>query len=268
MKKILISIFCISMFYSAQSQIIDTLINVGGHRLHFNITKGKGIPILFESGGGEDCTVWNDLRKRLKESIGTTLITYERAGFGKSEIDTTRIDILNEVIDLETGLKKLGYSKDIFIVSSSLGASYCILFSSRNENRIKGCVFIDGVFPCFMTKLKAKERKESLRKLDKQKYIGHYYIRENYEKTHDLLRVTTFPPNIPATIISSDIPPFIGKGGVDSIQWKNCQKSFGLLLNHTYVLAEKCHHNVFKDNPVLVTNEIIKKYRRKEKRTI
>lgn len=266
MKKVSFLLCFLIISFVGQSQDLDTLIDVGGHRLHFNITKGKGVPILFESGGGDDGSVWNDLRKNLKDSVGPTLITYDRAGTGKSEIDTSKIDILNEIKDLEIALKKLGYLKDIFIVAHSLGGSYSTLFCSRNKTIIKGCVFIDINLPCFMTKQKVREIKaiytSELPTLKKQK-IGIYYLLTNFEKTNDLIRKIAFPASIHATIISSHIPPY---KGVDSTQWKFCQKQFGKLPNHTYVLAEKCRHYVFIDYPILVTDEIIKMYRRRTKK--
>src|SRR5690348_14434873 len=97
----------------SQNKTIDTLVDVGGYRLHFNIIKGKGIPILFEAGGGEDATTWGDLLTKVSESTQATLISYDRAGFGKSTFDTTRHGILKGVKGLETGLSKLGFNGNI-----------------------------------------------------------------------------------------------------------------------------------------------------------
>jgi pimeloyl-ACP methyl ester carboxylesterase len=266
-KFLFLSVF---LFYSiiGQSQIIDTLVDVGGYKLHFNITKGKGVPILFESGGGDDASVWKDLRKYITDSIGTTLITYDRAGTGKSGIDTSKINILNEIKGLEIGLKKLRLFQNLYIVAHSFGGSYSTIFCSRNKKKVKGCVFIDSNLPCFMTAEKAKEIKglyvKDLPMLKKEK-IGVYYLLTNYEKSNELVRATIFPPNISVTVISADIPPYKGIAGADSIQWKKCQKQFGELLSNRFVLAEKCSHYVFFDYPELVTDEIITMYRRKQK---
>jgi hypothetical protein len=54
MKILFIILFCFGISLCVKSQTIDTLIDVGGYRLHFNIITGKGVPILFESGGGDD----------------------------------------------------------------------------------------------------------------------------------------------------------------------------------------------------------------------
>lgn len=245
----------------AKSQAVDTMVDAGGYKLHFNIIKGSGVPILFESGGGHDGTVWNDIVKRLHGSTNATLITYDRAGMGKSGIDTTHINILGEVQGLQKALKNLGYTKSIFLVAHSFGGAYATLFSSKAENQVKGAVFIDITLPCFMTPEKAKEMTEPYNKElpdIKEKTIGTYYLLLNYAKSTDLLRKTQFPSTVPATIISSDTSPYTGR---DSIVWKSCQKSFGELPNHHYIMAEKTSHYVYLNNPELVTNEILKLYK-------
>ena len=83
-------IICFLLFISQknQSQTKDTLVNVGTHKLHFNILKGNGIPILFESGGGNDATVWNSILPSIHKITSATIITYDSAGHGKSTIDS------------------------------------------------------------------------------------------------------------------------------------------------------------------------------------
>ena len=117
------SLLLISLLFgwnTAQSQITDTLVNVGNHNLHFKIVHGDGTPILFESGNGDDGKVWESLLQPIHNKNGATLITYDRAGLGQSEIDTTRISFKQEVKDLNQALKKLGFEEDYFLVAHSL----------------------------------------------------------------------------------------------------------------------------------------------------
>lgn len=102
---------------NAEAQTTDTLINVGNHALHFTITRGVGMPIIFESGAGNDGSVWSEVRERLSQRIDAPLITYDRAGFGTSEIDTNNINITSEVNDLQTGLNELTFNGDYFLVA-------------------------------------------------------------------------------------------------------------------------------------------------------
>ena len=124
-------------------QEIDTLVDIGGANMHFHIIKGKGIPILFEAGGGNDGTVWKKLLKPLSDITETTLITYDRMGLGKSDPDTSRFWITKGIEALETGLKKLGYNKDIILVAHSMGGFYATLFAARHPQNVKAVVFID-----------------------------------------------------------------------------------------------------------------------------
>jgi hypothetical protein len=92
---------------TGKCQYVDTLVDVGGHRLHFHMLKGKGMPILFEAGSGAGGDVWDTILKPIADITGATLITYARAGFEKkSELDTTNHDlnrhgILNGIEGLE-----------------------------------------------------------------------------------------------------------------------------------------------------------------------
>ncbi len=255
-------VFLVTFTNSLQvnSQTIDTLVEVGGYQLHFNIIKGLGIPILFESGGGHDGAVWTDIVKRLHKVTNATLITYDRAGMGKSSIDTSDINILSEVKGLENGLKKLGYTNNLLLVAHSFGGAYANFFSSRNEHKVLGAVLLDITLSCFMTSEKVKELTQPYEKelsTLKNKSIGTYYLLVNYEKSITLLKKTPFPSKIPAIVIGSDIPQF---KGLDSITWKSCQKTFGELPNHQFILAKKSGHYIYLDDPELVTKEIVKLY--------
>ena len=55
--------FCTFIVSSGRCQVVDTLIDVGGYRLHFHIVKGTELPILFEGGSGADVTVWDTILK-------------------------------------------------------------------------------------------------------------------------------------------------------------------------------------------------------------
>jgi len=263
-KKIWSSLFCAVLFYSGKCQTSDTLISVGTYSLHFTIIKGKGIPVLFESGNGDDGTVWKELLAELHDSTGATLITYDRAGLGLSGIDTTSISLLNEVKSLETALGKLGYSKNIFLVCHSFGSYYSTLYAERNKKAVKGAVFIDILSPCYFTKERAKSTKESVSREDwvllKKEAIGLYYVLKNLEGIYEFTKDKRFPADIPSTVIGADIPPGIVKEN-EQAEWKECLKSFGTQANHRYIFAKGCRHKVWKDNPTLVADAIVKQYR-------
>lgn len=245
----------------ALSQSTDTLINVGNHHLHFRVTSGMGMPIVFESGAGNDGSVWNEVCERLRQHIDAPLVTYDRAGFGTSEIDTNQIDITSEVTNLQVGLKQLQFDGDYFLVAHSLGGNYAMKFISNAPDKVKGAVFIDIVSPDFMTAQRAAQTKQlfidSLVSIKKES-IGFYHLVLNYERTSEVMREISKSIQTPLIIIASGKTPFEGN---DRQLFLDGLRRFAMdKKNRKYVLVENADHYVFYDEPDLVVNEIVRLY--------
>lgn len=251
-------------FSKSYAQDIDTLIQVGGHQLHFKIIQGTGTPILFESGNGDDGTVWEEILESLQKATGATLITYDRAGLGKSSIDTTKVRFKREVKNLEYALDKLGYSGEIFIVSHSFGGFYSTLFTRRNKKRVKGVVFIDVARPCFTTKEWSENFTNAISdedwKMIKEYKLGLYYVLKDLTDISSYMSKKFLPKKIPATLIAAEkIMSMVKEEEKES--WISCLEAFGNANNHRYVLAKGAGHKVWKDDPTLVIYEIVNLYK-------
>ena len=252
-------------FQKTQSQTIDTLVDVGNHNLHFHIIKGTGIPILFEAGGGSDGTVWNSILKPISEITGATLIAYDREGFGQStidalETDVSKHDMLSSILDLETALKKLGYNKEIMLVSHSFGGYFSTLYASRNPKLVKSIVLID-VNHNFMEKFVESDLKkqEQLIPQWKENNLGLYYMASNIRETVKMMSEISIPQNIPVVDMVNGISPFKETEKVE--YWKECHQKF--LESHPKsigITAYECRHGIWFDNPHLVISTIAKSY--------
>jgi len=250
-----------------QSKGTDTIVDVGDARLHFRVIQGKGVPILFDAGGGDDGTVWDGILKPLAEITGTTLITYDRAGFGQSQIvetanDVSRHGILNGIEGLEIGLKKLGYDGDIMLVSHSYGGFYSELYAFRHPRLVKTAVLIDANHACWFTEAyTAKimmERQTETAHRDGQT-PGNYYQLINLPGTVEVMRSAPFPSSIPVIDLVSENPPF---GDIaDRARWESCHKQFAEAApNREGIVAYGSGHYIFRDNPALVINSIVRAY--------
>lgn len=249
---------------NAQSVQLDTLVDIGTHKMHFNIIKGEGIAILFESGAGDDGTAWDDLLKPIHDITRTTLITYDRSGFGKSEINPAiETDeghgIVNGIEELEMALRKLGYFNDIIIVSHSYGGFYATLFTARNPDKVKYNIRIDSVLEGWYTD-------EVLKKIESENVppktnetLGIYYLVINYANTVRLMRNIEFPASVPVIDIWSPIQ----RHHTDE-EWKllieTHEKFVNSEPNREGIVAKGSGHYVFKDNPNLVISAIVKGY--------
>lgn len=249
------------MFAFANAQTKDTLVSVGNHMLNFRLIEGEGLPIVFESGGGNDGSVWLQVQSLLKEKINAPLIAYDRAGFGNSGLDTNRIDINNEVRDLALGLNTLGFRDGYFFVAHSLGGNYAMRFIANNPSKVKGAVFIDVVSPAYMTAERARETKagfmEDIAEI-KAESLGFYHLVLNYEHTSQVMRALADSINLPMLVIGSGISPFEGELRVEFIAGL---KAFAdARANRSYLLVSDAEHYVFYDKPNLVADEIVKLY--------
>ena len=255
------------MAHSGNCQTIDTLIDVGGYRLHFHIVKGKGMPILFEGGAGADVSVWDNFLQPIADITHATLITYDRAGFGKSELDTSNHDvdkhgILQGIQGLETGLKKLGYNGNIMLIAHSYGGFCATLYAARHPEKIKAAVYFDANPVCWFQDIYV----DSVMKLRKDYWANNkptnnwadYYAGLNLANTVTLLRKSPFPTTIPVIDLVAE------KNFPDSIsaaRWRDCHRQFATAQpNRQGITAYGCGHFIFRDNPPLAISAIVKAY--------
>jgi pimeloyl-ACP methyl ester carboxylesterase len=240
---------------------IDRLIDAGGYRLHFQIIPGEGIPILFESGGGDDATVWKDMLQPVAAVTGSTVIAYDRPGFGKSETDPLQHGILNDVKGLEIGLAKLGYSGEIMIVAHSLGGFYATLYAARHPQLVRTVVLLDANLVCFFTDelLRKGQRSEAELARLKEQSIGQYYLALNVRSDIEALRKTEFPPAIPVVDIVADRTLFDGTPDAD--RWRACHSQFvAASSTRRGITAYGSGHYVFISSRQMVTSAIVSAY--------
>lgn len=263
MKKIILTLIWLFIIKLANAQTVDTMVDVGGHQLHFHILKGVGMPILFEAGNGDEGNIWQPILTDIEQSTHATLITYDRAGLGQSGFDSTRIGLLYEVKDLEIALKKLGYSKQLFIVCHSFGGFYTSLFTYRNLKKVKGVVCIDTVSPCFFTVAFTKAfiktlSQQELASIKKDK-PGWYYSIMNLPVNSVYMQDKYLTSRTPVTMIRAEnIMDIIHPD--EQAQWIECCRAFGTMPNHTYVVAKGADHHVWQKNPQVVITEVAKLY--------
>ncbi|WP_407744731.1 alpha/beta fold hydrolase [Niastella sp.] len=255
------------MTTSVSCQTLDTLIDVGGYRLYFHIIKGNGMPILFEGGAGADVTVWDNFLKPIADITHTTLITYDRAGFGKSELDTSNHDldkhgILQGIQGLETGLKKLGYNGNLMLIAHSYGGFCATLYAASHPDKVKAAVYFDANHVCWFQDTYV----DSVMKLRKDGWANNkptnnwadYYAGLNLENTVKLMRRSPFPATIPVIDLVSE------KNFPDSIsaaRWADCHRQFGTAQpNRQAITAYGCGHFIFRDNQPLAISAIVKAY--------
>jgi pimeloyl-ACP methyl ester carboxylesterase len=213
----------------------------------------KNDVILFESGGGDAVNVWTDLLPEIEKATGATLVTYDRPGFGESEINPANHGFESDMERLEDGLKDLGYSGPFVIVAHSLGGFYAVLFASRHPQEVKAIVMIDANLARFFTDdCLATIRTPPKQLQDYQRSApGKYCFSLDYEPMARQMRSVRIPASIPVLDLvagrQSQSSP------ADADRWRSCHAAFAAeASNRTEITAYGSGHYIYRSNPEMV----------------
>jgi pimeloyl-ACP methyl ester carboxylesterase len=123
------------------AQPSDSLISIGTHRLQIH-REGKGTPaVVIDAGITDQLDKLRPLQDRLAQA--TSVITYNRAGYGKSEPGPLPRGGAREADELKALLDKASVPGPYVLVGHSLGAVNVMLFASRHPKDVAGIVLLD-----------------------------------------------------------------------------------------------------------------------------
>ncbi|GGN00499.1 alpha/beta fold hydrolase [Streptomyces fuscichromogenes] len=240
------------------------MVDNGGHRLAFYVTRGNGSTIVLDSGGGEDSSQWKDIVPELHAATGATVITYDRAGLGKSDVVPGPWKVESAVSDLKAGLKQLGVTDDVTLVAHSQAGEIANYLAKDNPRMLRGAVLVDANLPQFFTdeeipRLVAASRPEvDAARKDPEKPANRQLIStaEGFVAAHRAFHKVAWPDSVPATVMVSEKTPF-GGSPEDARRWRDAAASFVRgAPNRTLVIAKGTSHEVPTERPDLVLKAI------------
>lgn len=125
----------------SRDELADRTINVGLHSLHAVIA-GKGSPaVVFDGGIGASCEEYRELHDRIAET--TTVVIYDHAGYGSSEVGPLPRDSRSEVEELRILLTELNIPHPFILVGHSLGGLNVEVYASLYPEEVAGMVLLD-----------------------------------------------------------------------------------------------------------------------------
>jgi pimeloyl-ACP methyl ester carboxylesterase len=240
------------------------MVDNGGHRLAFYVTQGSGSTIVLDSGGGEYSSQWKDIAPKLHTATGATVITYDRAGLGKSDVVPGPWKVESAVSDLEAGLKQLGVTKDVTLVSHSQAGEIANYLAKDNPGMLSGAVLVDANLPQFFTDqeiprlVAATQPEVDAAKKDPEKPENRQLIStaEGFAAAHKAFHEVTWPNSVPATVLVSEKTPFEGSPE-DAQRWRDAAASFAQEApNRTLVTAKGTSHEVPTERPDVVLKAV------------
>jgi len=234
----------------------DRMIDVGGLKLHFRVSSGCDVTILLESGGGLDARQWAYIQPHLSAATGAAVVSYDRAGFGGSDLPKGSFGLKQQVKWLNAGLKSLHLPSDVVLVGHSYGALLNQLYANQFPKATKAIVlidpnsvaFIDSVGGPQMLPLEIPEGPEKLRRATENQ-------RDTIVQDVADVRAAPLPQSIPIVVIAA------GKRWFPNDEWNDkfdaARKSLVAGNPHgSLVVAEGSGHMITEERPDLVLSTI------------
>lgn len=104
--------------------------------------EGEGSPaVIFEAGAGNSAAIWSKVQPAIARTTRTC--SYDRAGYGASDLDRGPRDAEHVTADLEEALKAAGIGGPYVLVGHSLGGFFMRLFATRRREETVGLVLVD-----------------------------------------------------------------------------------------------------------------------------
>jgi pimeloyl-ACP methyl ester carboxylesterase len=250
-------------------EAVETLVQVGKYRLNFQVIEGGNLTILLEAGGGMDSREWNNIASRLAPTTGATIVSYDRAGFGKSDLPETPGDMREEVDWLWQGLQTLKLDKKLILVGHSFGGWMIRLFASEHPDAVGGMVFVDPFTNEFVDMLGVEyldnhpmagkipfdtSHPEKLTKIQRAlvRMVG-----DGLGPKMEIMRKTSIPSGIPVVVITSG-KPFLPKTE-EQEAWRRAHEQLTASIEGaTLLVAEKSGHMVPVSQPDLIIEAVMK----------
>src|SRR5688572_27101880 len=131
----MLSIMLAVMSAVAAPVVPDTLVDVGGHRLHLEVLRGtEPLTLVLEAGGGADLSSWATVPESLAARTGATVVAYDRAGLGQSELGPPDLTPRDEIAQLRVALDHLAVPSPKLVVATSYGAMLALLYAAIHRD--------------------------------------------------------------------------------------------------------------------------------------
>ena len=238
----------------ANKEKIEKYIDVGTHKIRALLSDiDSENTIILESGGGMSSDVYSEIQDQLAHQNQMRVLSYDRSGFGKSELGPEHFNALDEVNTLYKCLSILNISRNLILVGHSWGGYLIQLFTQHYPDLVSGLVLIDPMNILFVDRFGL----DNMNKLSpyfenpvtNEEKAGNRMVDHSVE-SFSFMRGKELPENIPVLLITSGNPP------IPSI-WRKCHQDLvSKSKKYLMYIAEGNNHDIVRENPELVIKKV------------
>jgi len=236
----------------------STTVSLPTHKLaSFSIVKNSKYLIVFETGLGDDHSIWN--QKSLPTNISTKqdVLLYDRAGYGKSEKGPASRNIEKLSGELDSVINKFANGRKVILVGHSIAGMIIRDYAIKNPLKTAGILFIDPSHETYNNPTQAQEDLIYNTFLSSNGAVFGATM-EARELIEDSQYMTTLSqlPNVPVIVLTS-MKVDASHTTADRQSWFNAHESLKTgVTDFTHISTTNSGHYIFLDEPNLVLDNL------------
>ncbi|RCR70040.1 alpha/beta fold hydrolase [Larkinella punicea] len=232
----------------------ESKISLTTHKLtSFSAIKNSKYLVVFESGLGNDHTVWTDKAVASQINSNFDVLLYDRAGYGKSENGPSPRNIDRLRSELESVINTFSNGRKVILIGHSLGGLIIRDYAIKNPLKTAALLFVDPSHEFYNRPSQAEEdmHYEAMKNAGGANFGGTLEARDLIE---DLQYTSKLPslPNVPVIVLTSmqvDATHPLS----DKKTFYNAHELLGKdVTDFTHVTTTKSGHFIMIDEPTLV----------------
>lgn len=250
------------------SEFEEHFIDAGQYTLYLKVYRGGDRVVLMEAGGGMDSSNWDHLAPRILAETGATVVTYDRPGFGQSDLPDIPCDMREESQSLWCALAKLQLDQKVLAVGYSYGGWMTRLHANDHPEQVMGVVLVDP-FNCVFVESHGVEywdqhpmtgnlpfdTSDPSKLTDEQKGLARM-VGEGLGPKVAIMKDTEIPPGIPVRLISSR-QTFFPEEKEQEAWWASHDQVAASIEGCVLIEALESNHGVPFQQPDLVMEAIV-----------
>jgi pimeloyl-ACP methyl ester carboxylesterase len=232
----------------------ETKISLTTHKLAtFSAIKNSKYLVVFESGLGDDHTVWNNNAVASQINSNLDVLMYDRAGYGQSENGPSPRNIDRLRSELENVIDKFSNGRKVILIGHSLGGMIIRDYAVKNPLKTAALLFVDPSHEFYNRPSQAEEDMlyDASKNANGANFGGTLEAREFIE---DLQYTSKLPslPNVPVVVLTSMQVDATHPLSVRQI-WYDAHESLkNGVTDFTHIATTKSGHHIMIDEPTLV----------------
>ncbi|WP_342331731.1 alpha/beta fold hydrolase [Pedobacter sp. FW305-3-2-15-E-R2A2] len=241
-----------------KSVFTETKISLNTHKLaSFSAIKNSKYLVVFESGLGNDHTVWSSNAVASQISSVTDILMYDRAGYGKSENGPGPRNIERLRSELENVIDKFSNGRKVILIGHSLGGMIIRDYAIKNPVKTAALLFVDPSHEFYSHPTQAEEDAlyEASKNANGANFGGTLEAREFIE---DLQYAGTLPslPNVPVIVLTSMKVDASTSSSAKQIFYNAHELLKNGVTDFTHIATTNSGHFIMIDEPNLVIDNL------------